>query len=179
MNGPNQTMTSIWARLEKWAKASTRAEDRRPLSGFPSTQAGGAGGGGGGGQAGGGGGWPQSRPRFKAGLLAPWPLKSLLCLTASVPHLWPLLRSRWGRPHQLALQRMDLPRPIQDTWMKLWHFFLSSFVETMKGCGIHEMLFYDLWFSSFDCAILQNAHICKSLTCHHILFWLLIQRVVR
>ena len=115
-----QAVTSIWARLKKWAKASTRAEDRRPLSGFPSTQAGGGGGrrrrrGGGGGQAGGGGGWPQSRPRFKAGLLAPWPLKSLLCLTASVPHLWPLLRSRWCRPHQLALQRMDLPRSIQDT----------------------------------------------------------------
>ena len=31
-----QVVTSIWARLKKWAKASPRAEERlRPLSGFP------------------------------------------------------------------------------------------------------------------------------------------------
>ena len=118
-------------------------------------------------QAAGGGGWPQSRPRFKAGLLAPWPLKSLLCLTASGPHLWPLLRSRWCRPHQLALQRMDESRPIQDTWMKIWHFFHSSFVETMKGRETCEMLFLtlaDLWFCSFDCGAPAK---CTHLKIHH------------
>ena len=185
MNGPNQTMTSIWARLEKWAKASTRAEDRRPLSGFPSTQ------------AGGGGGrrrrrrWRRTsrRRRWLASEQAKVQSRPTGTVASEVPPL-----SNGLSPTLVASSQVKVGSPTSTCppenglakanprYMNEALAFLSQFF-----CGDNERMWdsWDvvLWFMIFlfwlEGSFLQNAQICKSLTCHHILFWLLIQRVVR
>ena len=66
--------------------------------------------------------------------------------------------------------------PNQHTWMKLWHSFQNSRLETtMQGCGIRKMLLVSfmillLWLFCGSCC-----KICKCITFHHIVFLLLIQ----